>query len=367
VSGILDKTRKMMAGCGFEALLVSSPENVAYVGGFSPPSQRIVRSRHAFVLIPADGAIHYVTIQLEAGLVRRRANADKIHTYQEFVEHPVKVAASLVRSIGAGDGRVGVETSHLPADDLDLLRAELPGADLVSADSDLTTLRLVKTRGEIDTIRHIAGVAEAAAATAVEGAVVGDTEKDIGNRISELYAAGGGEQLTMLVVGTGERSAEPNAPPTSKRIENGDVIRLDVIGTMSNYYSDVARTAIAGEPTEEQARIWSVLTDVKNRALDAIGPGTLTSDVYKLYSEAMGEADLPHYHFLGHGLGVTLHEEPFLSDLHDVRLEPGMVMCVEPLCLLEGRFGMQIEDEVLVTESGCEPITLGGPLLRLAR
>ncbi|MGH2734909.1 MAG: M24 family metallopeptidase, partial [Actinomycetota bacterium] len=69
--------------------------------------------------------------------------------------------------------------------------------------------------------------------------------------------------------------------------------------------------------------------------------------------------------FLGHGLGVTLHEEPFLSAIHDVRLEPGMVMCVEPLCLLEGRFGMQIEDEVLVTESGCEPITNGGPLLRL--
>lgn len=365
MEAILDKTRKLMAEFGYDAILISSPENVAYTGGVSPPSQRVVRSRHAFVLVPADGATHYVTIQLEAGLVRRRAATDEIHVYQEFVEHPVRVAAELVRSVGAGDGRVGVETSHLPADDLEVLRTELPGADLMSVDRDLTALRLIKTPDEIETIRHIARVAEDAAATAVAEASVGDAERNIGNRISELYAAGGGEQLTMLVVGTGERSAEPNAPPTTRRVESGDVIRLDVIGTMSNYYSDVARTAVAGEPTSEQRRIWTLLTDVKSRAVDAMRPGVLTSEVYKLYADAMDEAGLPRYHFLGHGLGVTLHEEPFLSAIHDVRLEPGMVMCVEPLCLLEGRFGMQIEDEVLVTESGCEPITSGGPLLRL--
>jgi Xaa-Pro aminopeptidase len=87
--------------------------------------------------------------------------------------------------------------------------------------------------------------------------------------------------------------------------------------------------------------------------------------VYRIYSEAMDEAGLPKYHFLGHGLGVTLHEEPFIDAIRDIRLEPGMVMCVEPLCLFEGRFGLQIEDEVLVTQDGCEPITNGGPLLKL--
>ena len=99
---ILEKARKLMAERGYEALLISSPENVAYAGGVSPPSQRIVRSRHAFVVVPVAGPTHYVTIQLEAGLVKRRATTDEIHVYQEFIEHPVDVAANLVKSIGAG-------------------------------------------------------------------------------------------------------------------------------------------------------------------------------------------------------------------------------------------------------------------------
>lgn len=362
---ILEKTRKLMAERGYEALLISSPENVAYAGGVSPPSQRIVRSRHAFVVVPADGPTHYVTIQLESGLVKRRATTDEIHVYQEFVENPVDVAADLVKKIGAGDGRIGIETTHLPAADLERLRGDLDGADLVAADPDLESLRLVKTPEEIATIRKIGAVAEACSSTAVAEASVGSTERDIANRITELYAAGGGDQLTMLVVGAGERSAEPNAPATSREISEGDLIRIDVIGTMNNYYSDVARTAIAGEPDAEQRKIWTLLGDIRSRAIDAMKPGVLTSDVYRIYSEAMDGASLPKYHFLGHGLGVTLHEEPFISAIHEVRLEPGMVMCVEPLCLFEGRYGLQIEDEVLVTEDGCEPITNGGPLLKV--
>jgi Xaa-Pro dipeptidase len=362
---ILEKIRKLMAERGYEALLISSPENVAYAGGVAPPSQRIVRSRHAFVLIPADGRTHYLTIQLEAGLVRRRATTDEIHVYQEFLQHPIDVAAELVKSIGAGDARVGIETTHLPAADVDRLRGRLPHADLAAADEDLQNLRVIKTPEEIDTIRQIGAVAESAARTAVAEASVGDAEKDIANRITELYVDEGGDQLTMLVVGTGERSAEPNAPATNKTISDGDLIRIDVIGTMDNYYSDVARTAIAGEPDDEQRKIWSLLVDIRNRAIDAMRGGVLTSDVYRIYSEAMDEARLPKYHFLGHGLGVTLHEEPFISASRDVRLQPGMVMCVEPLCLFEGRFGLQIEDEVLVTDDGCQPITNGGPLLKV--
>ena len=350
---------------GYEVLVISSPENVAYAGGVSPPSQRIVRSRHAFVIVPATGPTHYISIQLEAGLVRRRATTDEIHVYQEFVQHPVRVTAELVRSIGAADARIGIETSHLSADDVDLFRQELPKADLASADHELEQMRLVKTTYEIETIRHIGGVAEAAAATAIAETAVGDEERELGNRITEFYLGGGGDALTMLVVGTGERSAEPNAPPTGKRIQSGDLIRVDVIGTMNNYYSDVARTAVAGEPTEEQTQIWTLLRELRDRAVDAMKPGRSTSEIYRIYQEAMDRAGLPKYHFLGHGLGVTLHEEPFLSAIHDVTLEPGMVMCVEPLCLFENRFGMQLEDEVLITNDGCEPITNGGSLLRV--
>jgi Xaa-Pro aminopeptidase len=91
----------------------------------------------------------------------------------------------------------------------------------------------------------------------------------------------------------------------------------------------------------------------------------LTSDVYAIYREAMDEAGLPPYHFVGHGLGITLHEEPFVNALSAIRLEEGMVLCIEPLTLLEGRFGVQIEDEVLITANGYEPFTEAGDLMRM--
>ena len=350
---------------GIDLLLASSPENVTYLGGVSPPSQRTVRSRHAFCIVQLEGPSTYVTIELEERTVRPRITSDRVVTYREFAEDPIRVVADLVTELVGTDKSVGVETGHLPAKDMDRLRDYLPKANLRAADDVLQRLRLVKTGEELVKIRRIGTVAERAALTAIQEVGPGDTERDIANRITELYIQGGGDQLTMLVVASGHRSAEPNAPATDKQIAQGDLIRIDVIGTMQNYCSDVARTAIVGEPTLEQQKIWSVLRDGHERTLEAIRPGALSSDLYRDYASLMDAADLPRYHFLGHGLGITLHEDPFISSMHNVRLKEGMVMCVEPLCLIGGRFGMQLEDEILITAEGCELLTTAGPLLKI--
>jgi Xaa-Pro aminopeptidase len=169
----------------------------------------------------------------------------------------------------------------------------------------------------------------------------------------------------MLVVGSGPRSAAVNAPPTGRVLERGDMVRLDIIGTKNRYHSDVARTAVVGEPTSEQQHVYELLHGVHRRCLDALRPGALTSDVYAIYRSAMDEARLPPYHFVGHGLGITLHEDPFVNALASIPLEEGMVLCIEPLTLLEGRFGVQIEDEVLITRDGYEPFTRAGGLLQM--
>jgi Xaa-Pro aminopeptidase len=140
---------------------------------------------------------------------------------------------------------------------------------------------------------------------------------------------------------------------------------LDIIGTKSNYYSDVARTAVVGEPTSEQRQVYDLLFSVHQRSLEALKPGVPSSDVYRIYRGAMEEAGLPPYHFVGHGLGVTLHEDPFVNDRKSVPLEENMVLCIEPLTMLEGRFGLQIEDEVIITADGYEPITRAGDMLRI--
>lgn len=363
---VLVKVRHAMAEHGLDALVAMSPENVAYTSGAAPPSQKNVRSRHAACVIPSSGETEIVAIALEGGLVRAQSRLDRVTLYQEFVEDPMLVAAASLRERGLDDGRVGIEETYLSVADHRTFVSALGRAALEPVDELLSELRTVKTPAEIETIRDIGAAAERIAGECVSLVEAGATERELANLIAERYAEAGGDGLTMLVVGSGPRSAHVNAPATNRVLERGDVVRLDVIGTKNNYHSDVARTAVVGEPTVEQQRVYDLLLHVHERALAALRPGAKSSDIYRIYRDAMDEAGLPAYHFVGHGLGITLHEDPFVNDLRSVTLEPGMVLCIEPLTLLEGRFGMQIEDEVLITADGYEPLTRAGDMLRIA-
>jgi Xaa-Pro dipeptidase len=363
---VLAKVRDAMERERLDVLVPMSPENLAYASGAAPPSQKTVRSRLAAAILPADGAdTEVVTVKLEAPLVRSQSRLHRVTAYEEFVEHPIDVIAASLRDRGLGDARVGIETTYLSHADVERLRSVLPGAELRAVDALWEELRTIKTASEIERIRHIGGAAQRITEECVALVSAGSTERDLGNLITERYHQAGGDVLTMLVVASGERSAHLNGPPTGKVLEPGDVVRTDVIGTAGHYYSDVARTAIVGEPSAEQRKVYDLLIDVHHRCLDALRPGAISSDIYAIYHDAMAAAGLPAYHFVGHGLGVTLHEGPFINPLKSVPLEEGMVLCIEPLTSIEGRFGMQVEDEVLITADGCELLTEASDILRI--
>lgn len=351
---------------GLDVIVPMSPENLAYASGAAPPSQKNVRSRLAAAVIPADGVdTEVITVALEAGLVRSQSRLDRVSAYEEFAEHPIDVIAGSLRDRGLADARIGVEAAYLAHRDFERLRVALPGAALQPVDELWTRLREIKTASEIARIRHIGQAAQRITEECVELVSAGSTERELANLISERYHQAGGDQLTMLVVASGERSAHLNGPPTDRVLRAGDVVRTDVIGTAGHYCSDVARTAVVGEPTTDQRRVYDLLLDVHRHIIEALAPGVISSDIYRLYEEAMSTAGLPPYHFVGHGLGITLHEEPFINALTSVPLQEGMVLCIEPLTSVEGRFGMQVEDEVLITADGCEPLTEVGPMLRI--
>jgi Xaa-Pro dipeptidase len=362
---ILDKLRRAMDEHDLDVLLPMSPENLAYASGAAPPSQKTVRSRLAGAIVPAAGDTEVVTVKLEAPLVRSQSRLDRVTAYEEFVDHPVDVIAASLRDRGLADARIGIETTYLSYADHERLASRLPGARLKPVDGLWAELRMIKTPGEIAAIRHIGSAAQRITEECVKLVGPGSTERELGNLITERYHAAGGDSLTMLVVASGERSAHLNGPPTDRVLREGDIVRTDVIGTSRHYCSDVARTAIVGEPNAEQRRVYDLLFDVHRRCIEALRPGALTADVYRIYHEAMTKAGLPPYHFVGHGLGVTLHEEPFVNALLAVPLQEGMVLCIEPLVWVEAQYGMQVEDEVLITADGCELLTEADDILRI--
>jgi Xaa-Pro aminopeptidase len=362
---ILDKLRRAMEDEHLDVLVPMSPENLAYASGAAPPSQKTVRSRLAGAIIPSHGDTEVVTVALEAPLVRAQSRLDRVTAYEEFVQDPVEVIAASLRERGLDGGRVGIETTYLSHADFETLCAALPDGDLRPVDALWERLRMLKTPGEIEAIRAIGAVAQRITEECVTLVGPGSAERELGNLITERYLQAGGDELTMLVVASGERSAHPNGPPTERIMRDGEIVRTDVIGSAGHYCSDVARTSVVGEPNRAQRRVYDLLRSVHERCLAALRPGALSSDIYAIYSDAVEAAGLPAYHFVGHGLGVTLHEEPFINGLTSVPLEEGMVLCIEPLTFVEGEFGVQLEDEVLITADGCEPFTAVGDILRV--
>lgn len=361
---ILSKLRDAMDEQGIDVVLPMAPENLLYIAGVVPPSLRTVRSRLACCVIPAEGTTEMIVVALEKQAVEEACRLDIVTPYAEFEQDAVSVAAASLRGRGLSDAVVGVETTYLPKGSFDLLQEALPRARFVAIDDLLGEIRTIKTAEEIDCIKFIGEAAQRIGEEIISAATAGDRERDLADAIGKRYAAVGGE-LTMLVVGAGERSALPNAVPTDRVLEVGDVVRVDVIGKKDNYSSDVARSAVVGEPSREQTDLYATLNAIHERTISAIRPGVLTTDLYAIYRDGMIAAGLPYYHFVGHGLGITLHEEPFISEHRPVPLAPNMVLCIEPMTLIEGRFGMQIEDEIVVTEDGCELITTAGGLLQI--
>ncbi len=362
---VLEKARLAMEELRIDVLLLTSPENVTYGSGAAPPTQRRVASRLAAAILPLHGETELVVISVEDGVARDQSRLDRITLYREFVEHPIDVMAAALERRGLGDGRIGIEELDLSVADARRLRERLPRARWAPVDGVLDELRMQKTPDEIELLRQSGRAADRAAREASRLARAGMTEREFATLLDEQFVAAGGDGLVMTVVGSGPRSAQVNAPPTDRRLERGDVLRMDVIGLKSSYYSDVARTAVVGEPSAEQRRVHGVLHEIHERLLAALRPGVDSTSIYAIYRDAMEQAGLPPYHFVGHGLGIGLHEEPFINQYTSIVLREGMVLCIEPITLIENAFGVHIEDQVVITADGCESLSGTDELLRI--
>jgi Xaa-Pro dipeptidase len=345
-----------MQAAKLDALISISPENFAYVTGFLSPTQPIMRWRHAAALVTAEGRTALLAVDMEASTIRSRVPAGtEVAVWHEFAVDAMQVLANLLRKHGLGQARVGIELDYLPAGDVATLRELLPGAELVAGQNILARLRQIKTPGEIDILRRLSRIADRAIIEAYGAVRAGSTEMDLAAALTRGVYAQGAEYFKLMIVATGERSVFPNVGPTNRILKEGDICRLEVFPMIAGYHAGVCRTAAVGAPPPQAERIWANLTQCKHLLLAAIKPGASTRAIYDLYLAKLGELGLPPISFVGHGIGLHLHEDPYLGPTQDQPLKPGMVLGIEPLVYETGfGFGMQNKDMVLVTERGCE-------------
>jgi len=346
---------------GFDAMVSCSPENFTYLAGFSVPSHPLLRHRHNMTLVTADSTLAMLCVDMEASTVRAREPDVKLAVWSEFNDDPMQVLAALLDEFGLGRARIGIELGYLPAADLARLREAMPTASFVSCDGALARLRQIKTSDEIALLRRLSRIADRAIADAIANVAPGDTEMDIAAHLTRNIYELGAQQFKLMIVASGERSQLPNVGPTDRKLTRGDVCRVEIFSIIDGYHAGVCRTAVVQAAPPYAEDIWQVLTDCGHLLLECIKPGASCRTIYEAFLGKLTARNLPPISFVGHGIGLFLHEDPYLGPTpiigskDDAVLEAGMVLGVEPLCYRTGHgFGMQNKDMVVVTESGCE-------------
>lgn len=341
---------------GLDAIVAISPENFAYITGFLSPTQPLMRWRHAMVLVTADGQTSLVSVDMEQSTIRAKAPlGTEIAVWREFQFDAMHVLADLLDKHKLGASRIGIEMDYLPAGDFAALVELLPQAAFVPAQRLLSRLREIKTPAEIEILRRLSRIADRSVTDAYHAVGAGSTEMDIAAALTRGVYEQGAEYFKLMIVATGERSVFPNVGPTDRVLAKGDVCRVEIFPMIAGYHAGVCRTAAIGAAPPQADRIWANLTACKHLLLDAIKPGASTRTIYELYRRKLAELDLPPISFVGHGIGLHLHEDPYLGPTEDQPLEAGMVLGIEPLVYETGfGFGMQNKDMLLVTPGGCE-------------
>ncbi|QGX94109.1 aminopeptidase P family protein [Haloplanus rallus] len=347
------RTRRVQSRLDDDDRLALSPgRSLYYLSGVdADPSDRLT-----LLLVPGEGDPTFVVPALEADGIRAATWVADVRPWRDGTG-PDRVLDPLFGSLSPS--RVFLADRMWATVSLDL-RERLPEARFDLASEVLTPLRRRKDDRELDALR---AAAEAADATmrdvrALGADAVGRTEADLASFVAERLESHGGTGVAFeTIVAAGANGADPHHASGDRVIGAGDPVVLDFGTRVDGYVSDQTRTVVFdGDPPAAFADVHSVVREAGVAAVEAVEPGAVTGAVDRAARSVIESAGYGErfVHRTGHGVGLDVHEAPDVVAGGEVTLEPGMVFSVEPGIYLPDRFGVRIEDLVVVTEDGCE-------------
>ncbi len=349
---VLRKVEQALAEHRLDALIAASPWNVKYCSGTAFFTQRTIPERLGLVAMMPGKEPVFIYCTIEDEHARGESWIQELRGYTEFAERPIDILADVLREHGAGSGRIGIEKRFLVTKNYEELRQALPEAEIVDADPIFDRMRAIKTPGEIEFLAQAAMWTDEAIRDAWEHAQVGETEREIGDRMIAGTRSHGASGVVHLVLATGPNARKAHAEPGETRLEPGGVLRTDFGVFWGQYVSDLARTAFVHPVDPRQIDTYKSLESVHQTVIAAMKPGARACDLYYLCRDECRRRGLtfnmPH---VGHSIGLGVHEQPMLHPYDETPLEVGMVMMLEPL-VVESDGLYAVEDMIEVTEAG---------------
>lgn len=347
---------KALSDLGCDALVSTPGTNLQYLTGLT--IHRMLRlTAH---ILTGDGDTALVAPSFEESNIRRVMTEGDLISWDESADPYRLLAERLVSRFGPGV-RVGIEpTTWFWMSER--IRAALPGeARLVDAGPILDRLRSVKSPAEVEKIRRAGELAEAAVQVARFHLREGMTELEAADILVEAVRTEDGSHEPLVQFGP--NSAIPHATAGHRTLARGDMVLFDLSGLVGGYLSDITRMTTYGDATPEMKRVYSIVLEAQQAAIAAARPGVSCQVVDRAARQVITRAGYGEFftHRTGHGLGLDIHEPPFLVEGNEAVLEAGQVVTIEPGIYLPGRFGVRIEDDILITASGAEVLTEGQP------
>jgi Xaa-Pro aminopeptidase len=343
-----------------DALVIAHLPNILYLTNHAGSAGLLVLTRDAAHLV-ADS-------RYAEAVERRQASA---HACPGLRVWPVPASCeeALVGLLSDLDARrIGFEADHFTVSRFEWLRRAIESralaVELRPVEGVVERARVVKDSYELEAMRKAASHLTLVADRAIAAVREGIAERLVAAAIEAAMREAGYDRIAFdTIVASGPHSALPHHRAGDRRIETGDLVVLDFGGVMDGYCCDLTRTVVVGPPAPDASRLYEAVREAQAAAIAAVRPGIAASEVDAaargvLESRGLGAA---FGHGTGHGLGIEVHEEPRVgkarTDLPPTLLEPGMVFTIEPGAYLPGFGGVRIEDDVVVTDRGCEVLT----------
>jgi Xaa-Pro aminopeptidase len=341
----LRRAQAEMARQGIDLLVVGASADLLYLIGYAGHESE----RMSVLVLPRDGTPHYVVPGLEAPLLHDQRDLLEIVPWEETEDPAAKVAAvagaAALGTIAAGDELWSVFTLRL--------QHAMPRARWAEGGQLLRPLRMIKDEREIALLAEAARRTDETWEEFLTFSITGLTEWQVRDHLLALLAARG-LQPVFCNVGSGPNGASPHQTASDRVIGPGDAVVCDWGGTLESYNSDVTRTAHVGEPSPEFVSAYEAVLAANQAAFEAVWPGVPCQEIDRAARSVLTQAGFgdAFIHRTGHGLGLSLHEEPYLVEGNTLPLAAGMVFSDEPGVYFPGQFGIRIEDTVVCTADG---------------
>lgn len=375
------RASKLMDQEGIDCLLAHTATNAGYLADYYfhvifQPSWLLddgSMTYISFVGLPKDQSkmpFHVVWIGEEGDILAKKPWIEDQRYYgrsmaimgsdkQRQVQHadPVACVVDALKERGLEDGTIGLEMRHMPVTIYEQLKAALPNASFRDATPTLLKMRMIKSIPELERIRKANQASERAIKMAFDHVYPGMNELEFDRLLRKtLGEDGASHKWTHSAFGPKGATC---VLPTENQVQSGQLVRVDIGGAYDDYVCDLSRVAVLGEPNSQILKAHDACLQTYQAVRKEIGPGVKASNLHRLATVTMKRAGYQLFTFLvGHGVGRDVHEPPFLIPEDHALLEIGMVIAIEIPMRIQGIGSINIEDEVLITENGVEPMCM---------